>query len=525
MTLATGEARAPADGAHRQLRGSSLLLVGRLLSTALNFGSQILIVRYLSTRDYGAFAFALAAVALFDGLSSFGLRRGIGRFAPVYFESGDFSRFFGSIAVALLTIAGVSCFAIGSLELAPDALRWLVRDDQLALPLLLVLVFLIPIEAIDDLLITLFASFTNSRAIFVRKHLAAPSLKLLAVVVPIAADGDVRFMAWAYLLATAFGSGISASLMVRLLRERDLWRRLDLRRLRFPAREMFAFGIPLMTSDLVNTAIFSGATLVLGACRDAEEVAFFRAALPLARLNLLVMTTFQLLYMPQAARLVARGDAEAVHTLYWRTAAWTSVLSFPVFALTGSFAREAMLTCYGARYAEAWPQLLALSFACYFNVVTGFNGLTLLALGRARFVMAVNAIAIALAIGLAFLWIPRFGGLGAALATATSLVAFNALKQLGLRLSAGMNIFDWSYASLYAGIATAGIALFGLQLAIAERWLALPATALVSLALLHYSRDRLRIGETFPELQRIPALRWLASGWSPRTPARAVRSE
>lgn len=499
------------DDSRGQLRGSSLLLAGRVLSAALNFLSQILVVRYLSTRDYGALAFALAAVALFDGISSLGLRRGIGRFAPVYLEERDFPRLFGSIGVAFATIATVSALAIGVLALAPDALRWLVHDDDLAVPLLLVLIFLIPIEAVDDVLITLFASFAKSRAIFVRKHLAAPGLKLLAISVPIAIGGDVLAVAHGTLASALLGSCISAALLLRLLRERGLWRELDLRHLRFPAREMLAFGIPLMSTDLVNTAILSGATLVLGAYHDASEVAQFRAALPIARLNLLVMTTFQLLYMPQAARLAARGDPVGVQTLYWRTAAWISVLSFPIFALTGSFAREAMLTCYGERYADAWPQLFALSLACYFNVVTGFNGLTLLALGRLRFVLATNALSIGISLALAFALIPRWGAFGAALATALALVGFNAIKQLGLRFSAGMNIFDWNYTSLYAGIATGAAALLALQLSTDERWLALPATAAVSLSLLRASRDKLRIAETFPELLRVPVLRWLAS--------------
>jgi O-antigen/teichoic acid export membrane protein len=358
-----------------------------------------------------------------------------------------------------------------------------------------------------------------------REHPRKRALKLLAVVVPIAFGGDVVAVAQGYLVATLLGLGISAALLFQLLRDRGLWRELDLRKLRFPAREMLAFGIPLMSTDLVNTAILSGATLVLGAYHDASEVAQFRAALPIARLNLLVMTTFQLLYMPQAARLAARGDPAAVSSLYWRTAAWISILSFPVFALTGSFAREAMLVCYGERYAEAWPQLFALSVACYFNVVTGFNGLTLLALGRLCFVLATNALSIGIALVLAFALIPTWGATGAAVATALALIAFNAIKHVGLRLSAGINIFDRKYSSLYAGIAVGAGGLLALQLATDERWLALPATIAVSLALLHTWRDTLQIAEIFPELARVPALRWLTTG-APRDagPASARRS-
>ena len=48
------------SAARRQIRGSTLLLVGQLLAKGVNFGVQVLIVRYLSKSDYGALAYALS---------------------------------------------------------------------------------------------------------------------------------------------------------------------------------------------------------------------------------------------------------------------------------------------------------------------------------------------------------------------------------------------------------------------------------------------------------------------------------
>ena len=57
----------------KQIRGSSLLLVGRFVSRGINFGVQILTVRYLSLTDYGAFAYALAIVNIGQSLATLGL--------------------------------------------------------------------------------------------------------------------------------------------------------------------------------------------------------------------------------------------------------------------------------------------------------------------------------------------------------------------------------------------------------------------------------------------------------------------
>jgi O-antigen/teichoic acid export membrane protein len=52
------------QAAKKHLRGSTLLLAGRLISMAANFVIQIMIVRYLSKNDYGAFAYGLSIVSL-----------------------------------------------------------------------------------------------------------------------------------------------------------------------------------------------------------------------------------------------------------------------------------------------------------------------------------------------------------------------------------------------------------------------------------------------------------------------------
>ena len=55
--------------ARKQIRGSSLLMAGKFISVGLNFASQVLIVRYLTKSDYGAWAYTFAIVGFFHGFS------------------------------------------------------------------------------------------------------------------------------------------------------------------------------------------------------------------------------------------------------------------------------------------------------------------------------------------------------------------------------------------------------------------------------------------------------------------------
>ena len=109
------------------------------------------------------------------------------------------------------------------------------------------------------------------------------------------------------------------------------------------------------TSDVILLGYFGG----------ADDVADFRVIWPAAHLNQVVMASFALLFTPVAARMFARNDREGINNLYWQTAIWIAVLTFPIFALTFSLAAPVTETLYGSRYAglrhlpdPALPRLL-----------------------------------------------------------------------------------------------------------------------------------------------------------------------
>jgi O-antigen/teichoic acid export membrane protein len=77
------------DATRKQIRGSSLFLVGRFLSMGINFSGQVLMVRYLATAEYGALAYALAAVAFFQPFATLGLHDAVSRFVPIYQENRE----------------------------------------------------------------------------------------------------------------------------------------------------------------------------------------------------------------------------------------------------------------------------------------------------------------------------------------------------------------------------------------------------------------------------------------------------
>jgi O-antigen/teichoic acid export membrane protein len=496
------------DATRKQIRGSSLFLAGRFLSLGINFAAQVLMVRYLATADYGAVAYALAVVAFFQPFAALGLQEAISRFVPIYHENREYEKLFGTILLSIGAVVLTGMVIVATFWGSPGFLTHFMTHEKLPLRLLSILIFLVPIDAADELLNGLFASFASTRDIFFRKYVLGPSLKLGAVLLLIGMKSTVAFLAFGYLSASAVGVAIYLWMLVRLLHEQQLFQQVKATALQFPAREILAFVLPGLSSSLVTIAIHSVNIFLLGYMRSMTEVAYYRAVVPVAQLNNVVMAAFTLLYTPSAARLLAKSDYRGISRLYWQTAAWMSVLSFPIFAATFSLAHPLTTFLFGARYARSAPILALLSLGSYFNVALGFNLQTLKVLKRLRYIIIASTLAAAANVAVNLVLIPRLGAVGAAIGTASTLIIYNLLMQVGLLPTTNFNAFDRRYLPIYLTIALSAAGLFLVEsMGSINFYLAVLLAGCVSLFVFVVTKRKLSIAETFPEILKLPFAR------------------
>lgn len=514
MTLVSTERTSERSdkAARSHIRGSSLLLSGRLFSIGGKFVAQLLIVRALSTSEFGAWAYALAVIAFLGGFAHLSLDRVVSRFASIYHQRKQYDKFFGTILLVTLTIVVTTSLFVLGLHTFPGLFQRLIGDETQPLVLLFVMIFLVPLEALDSLFISIFASFSHPRAVFFRRYVLTPVIQLTVVLLLILRGAGVMFLAYGYLVGTFIGVGISGWLVVKLLREEQLLSSFGLRQITWPVRELFSYSLPLMTSDWLVMLNQSAGTLVLGHFFGTQQVAMFRVVMPVAVLNQVVMQSFTLLYVPSASRLFARGDYAGINDLYWRTAAWIAVLSFPVFALTFAAATPLTVLFYGARYEASGLILAILVVGQYMQAGLGFNSSTLKVIGKIKYVVVINVLASIVSLALILLLIPRMGAVGAALALSGTMIIHNVFKQIGLHMATGFSLIDPRYARTYGYILGGACGMLALRFLGSGNLVFLATAAtLVSFVILAVTKDTLRIGEIFPELRKISLLRPLVT--------------
>lgn len=518
-TIRSAPASSDPQGTREQIRGSTLILVGRGLSVGMNFLTQVLAVRYLVKEDYGALAYALAIASFFGQFSRIGLDKAVQRFAAIEDERGDHQRLFGTLVFAAGSVVGIGSGIAVVVHALGDSVGPELVTNSLSLHLLLIVIALAPITALDHVLQSIFAVFSKPQLIFFRKYVVGPSLKLAAVLLVVLAAGDARALAWAHLVAGLLGMAIGASLAVRVLRERGLlsgfqWSDLEIR-----VRELLKYSLPMAGSDLVLLMRGMLVVVLLEYLHGTEGVADFRSVLPVARLNAVVLTSFSFLFVPAVARMAegrSGASSEDLNDMYWRSTGWVALLTLPVFLVTVCFALPMTVLMFGERYASAAPVLAVLAAGTFVHSALAMNSFALKAMGRVSAVMKVDAAAFVFTVILTVLLVARYGALGGAVAVAVAAVAHTLLYQVVLARITTIRLVPRGFGPLYGAIGTVAAAMFLLQRIFDPPiWVGVPVAALCWLAVLVVVASRLEVEDTFPELLRVPVIGGLLA-WSAR---------
>lgn len=492
------------------IRGSSLLLGGRLIALSLNFFTQILTVRYLTVSDYGSYAYALAMAVYAASLVAFGLDYAVARFMPIYRQQKRYAEMFGAFFFMLATILAIGCLlVITTYALYPLILmQW--AQAPLTAVLLLIFVHFVPLLAIDRYLEASMAVFAGPMAIFIRRHIVGPILKLLAILYVINVSGSPQSLAKLIVGIGVIGISIYFLMLLHAWNKDGLLNKLKTNGLSVTPKPLLTFSLPSFGVEL-NTVLQSAVVIiVLGSLHQELGIAAYQVVIPMAELNYLVSRIFSTLYIPLAAKCYAKRETEQINRLYWDSFTWIAILSFPIMALCLAMPEQLISLLYGSKYLESAPVLTYLSIAYYFHALLSLNSKTLKVFNKVRPLLITETLSTILSLVLCVLLIPAWGAKGAALTIAISTVIRNLANQWLMLKYTSVDTSTPGIKRLLASLLVCSVTLA----AIGSRPSAgfgLPfATVIVSSFIIFYlNRRSMNIVTMFPEIADKPILRKL----------------
>jgi O-antigen/teichoic acid export membrane protein len=420
------------------LSGASVAGALRAVAAILAFGLTVVLGRILGTEATGVYFLAFTTVTVAATIGRVGLDNAVLRFVAAHAAGNRWSRV-GRVYHATLTVGlFCSCLVAAALYSSSDFLADTVFSDSLlASPIRIMAVAVVPLSL----------SVLISKALLGLSRVRDSILVFGILPTGIALAGTwVLASKWGVNGATAaYVSAVSVALVYGWL----AWRRAlagrslghPPREIASPTRELLGSGIPLLVGDLLYLAMQVSGTLMLGIWADNVDVGQYAVAWRTAMLIGFVLLTFATIVQPKFAALYARGEMESLATTAQRATLLLIAFSAPV-SLLFLFAPGPVMNVFGSEFSNGATTLQILSVGQFINVAMGSFVMLLVMSGREREYRNVLMVSTLVVLTLNVVLIPKYGAIGAAIATTSAIVVQNILFGYYVRTKLGILIFS-----------------------------------------------------------------------------------
>ncbi|HEY59761.1 MAG TPA: oligosaccharide flippase family protein [Anaerolineae bacterium] len=187
-------------------------------------------------------------------------------------------------------------------------------------------------------------------------------------------------------------------------------------------REMFIYWIPMAFVGICTWLMTSSDRIMLTKLSNLEEVGKYAAGIRIASIMGFFAQAFRLANLPFIFETSKDKDAPKVYSL---TLSYYLLLSSILVVLLSLFARPALKVLATSNYESAYVIVPALAFAIVADGTSQITSIGALLTKRTGLVGIVTAISALIMIIMLYLFIPIWGGVGAALSALISYLSFN----------------------------------------------------------------------------------------------------
>src|SRR5207248_1203866 len=184
------------------------------------------------------------------------------------------------------------------------------------------------------------------------------------------------------------------------------------------------------------------------------------------------------IFSPTIAGLHAKGDYGLLGRMHQTLTKWIVGLSIPLATVMILFA-PTLMGIFGKEFQAGWPILVIGTIGQLVNCATGSVGYLLLMSGNQKRLITIQAFTAVMLLSLTVVLVPRFGIMGAAVASASAVLLSNLLCAGSVRTRLGLLAYNRGYLRLLLPTAATIATLIAVQ---SRMIAALPALAAVACA-------------------------------------------
>ncbi len=430
----------------------------QFIGVALGFGSNLIFARILGAELLGVFVLAQTTLLVLSLVASFGVGPMLLRFIPVSLSRGDRESAAGVLAVGTRIVLITSAITVAVLLLGRNFLAYRVFNEPRLLDLTpIIAIAILPAAYVKVLGFLLRAIKQTYRETFCLE-IVAKSAKLLVFFVLLSAGLKLTGITWA--LTVSYAAAAVAMVFIIDRHARYLTR--GPRATTIPIGRVITFSATMTFVAFMNYSLSITDRTMLGILSTSSDVGVYNIAFLISNMLALVFMGFNNAFSPLISELYHNGKKDELNSLYSSLTRTVLVIVLPALIWIVGFGDD-LLLFFGKDFGVGYLAMVILGAGVLTRCAVGSVG-TILMLSGHQVYNAVNiAVVTAANIVLNLFLIPRYGVLGAAIATAISLAVINVVGLIEVKLLVGIWPYRLSYLKLVAAAAVTSTGIFYLR--------------------------------------------------------------
>lgn len=435
-------------------RGAGAQALGLATTRVLGFVTTFLLTSSLGASLYGIFSFGKTLVSIAATITNLGTDQSIVRFVPGYDDRAAQNRVIG---LATLT-SFVGSIVVGvALYLSAPLVTRLTLDQPLLVDVLRLFAFSLPFTTLTGCIANVFRSLELPGYQIISQSVSRQVFRLVTVGIVVAVGATLVGVVAAAVVAWVLTFLFAVGLFVTRTEFRP-----GLTASQPGLREFYNFSIPVTLSDTGRLFQNKVDVLMVGFFLSGSAVGIYNLSRVLTQILSLPSTGFNTIYPPIAARMYSNDERADLEALFTQVTRWTFTLSLlPAIGLF-VFSNE-ILVIFGEGFNRGEMVLSLFVIGQFANAATGPTGYTLMMTDHQYFMMFDRwGVGIANVV-LNYLFITRFGLVGAAFATTIVLVSISVIRVVAVWYLEGLFPYSLNFLKPIIAALVSGAVLTGWQ--------------------------------------------------------------
>jgi len=405
------------------MKGAGLTLFGTVVGKGLYLLYTIFLARVLGIDDLGLYFLGLSIVFFLGVIGNMGLNAATVRFTAIYNADEGRQKLKGiTIAAPALSFLFGMTLVVLVFVLGDATAEGIFHKPALG-SILKIFALSIPFEcAMRVLLGSTQGLKLMGYTAFTENVLWVAARFVFTVIFLYGFGMKVEGAAWGYTVSSVISAGAALYFANRHI---PLFDRKDLPV--FEYKKILKFSFAMVFSDTVYNLLGQADVLILGLFTTSANIGIYSVALRVVVMAQIVFNIFVPVFNPFISELYDRNNLAKLSKLLKVITRWNVMVSFPIFMSIICFP-GVFLRIFGGEFLKATSCLLVLVLARILSAPSILPNSMLAMSGKPELQLANNIVILVLTVVLNYALVPRYGILGAAIATGISLVGVTAMR-------------------------------------------------------------------------------------------------